>query len=270
MNNIGKKYLDIQYVDTLAEGDSPLHFLDPGAKLITTLAFIVGVVSFGKYTILGFIPFFLYPVVMISLGGLPVGYLLKKILLVSPFAVLVGIFNPIMDRGILMYIGTVGISGGWISFVSILLKFVLTVMAALILVALTGFPAVCGALRRFGVPRPLVVQLLFFYRYIFILVREGERMERARSLRSFGKKGMGFRTFVSIIGHLLLRSLDRAERIYLAMRCRGFNGEIRMTQKAKAGWKDMGFVVGWLAFFVVFRIHDIPLKIGQLSMEMFK
>lgn len=270
MNNIGKKYLDIRYVDTLADGDSPLHRLDPGAKLITTLAFIVGVVSFGKYTVAGFIPFFLYPVVMISMGGLPAGYLLKKILLVSPFAVLVGIFNPFLDRDILLYIGSVGISGGWISFVSILLKFVLTVLAALILVALTGFPAVCQALGRFGVPRPLVVQLLFFYRYIFILVREGERMERARALRSFGKKGMGFRTFVSLIGHLLLRSLDRAERIYLAMRCRGFNGEIRMVSSVKTGWKDIGFVLGWLAFFIIFRIHDIPLWIGRMSMEMFK
>jgi len=270
MNSIGKKYLDIRYVDTLAEGDSPLHRLDPGAKLITTLAFIVAVVSLGKYTILGYIPFFLYPVVMISLGGLPAGYLLKKILLVSPFAVLVGIFNPLMDRETLVLIGTVGISGGWVSFVSILLKFTLTVMAALILVALTGFPAVCRALRRFGVPRPLVVQLLFFYRYIFILVREGERMERARSLRSFGKKGMGFRAFVSLIGHLLLRSLDRAERIYLAMRCRGFDGEIRMVQKAKAGWRDAVFVLGWLAFFTVFRIYDIPLRIGQLGMEIFR
>ncbi len=270
MNSIGKKYLDIRYVDTLAEGDSPIHRLDPGAKLITTLAFIVAVVSFGKYTILGVMPFFLYPVVMISLGGLPAGYLLKKILLVSPFALLVGIFNPLLDREILVHIGTVGISGGWISFFSILLKFTLTVLAALVLVSLTGFPAVCRALRRFGVPRPLVVQLMFFYRYIFILVREGERMERARALRSFGKKGMGFRAFVSLIGHLLLRSLDRAERIYLAMRCRGFDGEIRLVRKTRAGWKDAGFVLGWLLFFIVFRIHDIPLRIGELGMEIFK
>ena len=143
MNSIGKKYLDIRYVDTLAEGDSPLHHLDPGAKLIVTLAFILGVVSFDKYTVLGFIPFFLFPVVMISMGGLPPGYLLKKVLLVSPFAVLVGIFNPVMDRQILFHVGSLGISGGWISFVSILLRFCLTVLAALILVALTGFTAVC-------------------------------------------------------------------------------------------------------------------------------
>ena len=49
-------------------------------------------------------------------------------------------------------------------------------------------------------------------------------MERARSLRSFNHRSMRFRTFISIVGHLLIRSLDRAERIYLAMRCRGFNG----------------------------------------------
>jgi cobalt/nickel transport system permease protein len=270
MNNIAKKYLDIRYVDSLAEGDSPLHGLNAGAKLITTLAFIVAVVSFGKYTVAGFFPFFLYPVVMVTLGDLPAGYLLKKVLLVSPFAVLVGIFNPIMDPEILVHLGAWGVSGGWISFLSILLRFFLTVLAALILVSLTGFPSVCRALRRFGVPRPLVVQLLFFYRYIFILVREGERMERARSMRSFGKKGMGFRTFVSLIGHLLLRSLDRAERIYLAMRCRGFDGEIRMARTVKAGWKDAGFVAGWLLFFILFRFFDVPQWIGTLGMEIVK
>lgn len=270
VNNIAKKYLDIRYVDSLAEGDSPLHRLNPGAKLVTTLAFVLAVVSFGKYTVAGFFPFFLYPVVMITLGDLPAGYLLKKVLLVSPFAVLVGIFNPLMDRQILWHVGAFGISGGWISFLSILLRFSLTVLAALILVSVTGFPAVCRSLRQFGVPRPLVVQLLFFYRYIFILVREGERMERARSMRSFGKRGMGFRTFVSLIGHLLLRSLDRAERIYLAMRCRGFDGEIRMVRQTRAGWKDVGFVSGWLLFFILFRIHDVPHWIGALGMEIFK
>ena len=151
-------------MDIMASGDSLLHRLDPRAKLITTLLFIVAVVSFDRYTILAFIPFFIYPIVLISAGGLPAGYLLKKILWVSPFAVLVGIFNPVMDREIIYQIGSIGISGGWVSFFSILMRFLLTVSAALILIALTGFNAVCQALTRLGVPRPFVVQLLFIYR----------------------------------------------------------------------------------------------------------
>jgi energy-coupling factor transporter transmembrane protein EcfT len=103
MNNITKNYMDIRYMDIMASGDSLLHRLDPRAKLITTLLFIVAVISFDRYTILAFIPFFIYPIVLISAGGLPAGYLLKKILWVSPFAVLVGIFNPVMDRDYLPY-----------------------------------------------------------------------------------------------------------------------------------------------------------------------
>jgi len=261
--------MDIRYMDIMASSDTSLHGLDPRAKLITTLLFIVAVVSFDRYTILALIPFFIYPIVLISAGGLPVGYLLKKILWVSPFAVLVGIFNPIMDREIIYHIGSIGISGGWISFFSILLRFLLTLSAALILIALTGFNAVCQALTRLGMPRPFVVQLLFFYRYIFVLVDEAERMEMARSLRSFNSRSTNFRTFISIIGHLLLRSLDRAERIYLAMRSRGFDGNIRMIKTINLRWKDLAFMAGWAILFIGFRMNNIPMRLGDIIMEVF-
>jgi cobalt/nickel transport system permease protein len=270
MNNIGKNFRDIRYLDTMASGDSPLHRVDPRAKLITTLLFIVAVISFDRYTLLGFIPFFLYPIVLISAGGLPAGYFFKKVLLVSPFAVMIGIFNPIVDREIISHIGSIGISGGWISFLSILLRFLLTVSAALILIALTGFNAVCKALTKFGVPRVFVVQLLFFYRYIFVLVDEAEKMEMARSLRSFNSKARPFKVFISIIGHLLLRSFDRAERIYLAMRCRGFDGNIHLIRKIKAGWKDLAFVAGWTLLFATFRMNNIPIRLGEYVMEALK
>ena len=70
-------------------------------------------------------------------------------------------------------------------------------MAALILIALTGFNAVCRALTRLGVPRLFVVQLLLFYRYIFVLVDEAERMEMARSLRSFDSQIQAFQRSLS-------------------------------------------------------------------------
>lgn len=264
MNNIGKNSFDIGYMDTLASGDSPLHRLDPRAKLITTLMFIVAVVSFDKYALSAITPFFIYPIVLISLGGLPAGYLLKKVLVVSPFAILVAIFNPLMDREIIFYIGSIGISGGWVSFLSIILRFVLTVTAALILISLTGFNTVSESLTKFGVPRPFVVQLLFFYRYIFVLTDEAERMVRARSLRAFNSGAMGFKAFISLVGHLLLRTLDRAERIYRAMCCRGFDGHIRMIRSMKIGYREIVFTFGWAMLFIILRCFNIPLKLGTL------
>ena len=264
MNNIGKNSFDIGYMDTLASGDSLLHRLDPRAKLITTLIFIVMVVSFDKYSISALIPFFVYPIMLVSLGGLPAGYLLRRVLLVSPFAILVGIFNPMIDREVLVRIGSFGISGGWISFFSIILRFILTVSAALILVSLTGFNAVCAALTKFGVPRPFVTQLLFFYRYIFVLTDEAERMVRARSFRAFNSQAINFKVFISLVGNLLLRTLDRAERIYRSMCCRGFDGSIRIIRSMKISHGEIVFIFGWAALFVFLRFYNVALNLGAL------
>ncbi len=262
MNELGKNLVDIGYMDTLASGDSPLHRLDPRAKLFTTFLFLTAVVSFNKYEVSALAPFFLYPVFLIAVGDLPSAYLLKKIMLISPFAVLVGIFNPLLDRQTLLHLGAFAVSGGWVSFLSIILRFLLTVSAALALLSLTGINSVCEALERIGVPRPFVVQLLFLNRYIFVLAGETERMARASSLRSSGVGAMNFRLFTQIVGHLLLRTLDRAERVYRAMLCRGFYGHIRMIRFSRIGRREIVFVLGWAALFAVFRFVNIPLILG--------
>ena len=63
--------------------------------------------------------------------------------------------------------------------------------AALTLIAVTGFNAVCLALDKLGTPRVFVIQLVFLYRYVFVLVDEAARMVRARSLRTFEGGGSG-------------------------------------------------------------------------------
>ena len=212
MASIDGTILDFKRLDELSAGASSVHRLDPRAKVLTILVFIVLVVSFGRYEVTALVPFFIFPAVMVALGDLPVGYIAKKIALVLPFAFLVGMLNPLFDREVLVRLGTFGVSGGWLSCASITLRAILTVGAALILVAVTGFPAICRALERLGMPRAFAVQLLFLYRYLFVLTEEGARAARARELRSFGRRGMGMGPFGSLVGHLLLRTWLRAER----------------------------------------------------------
>ncbi|MEW6674125.1 MAG: cobalt ECF transporter T component CbiQ [Thermodesulfobacteriota bacterium] len=261
-------FFDIGYMDRLAGQDTPIHRLDPRAKLLATLVFIIAVVSFDKYEISAFIPFFIYPTVLMASGNLPPVYILKKIVVVLPFALLIGIFNPMLDREILVRLGQINISGGWISFLSIMIRFVLTVGAALILVACTGFNAVCMALEKLGTPRVFAVQLLFLYRYLFVLVDEGARMVRARSLRTFDGRTMGVRVFGYLLGHLLLRTLDRAQRIHLAMFCRGFDGEIRLMRPLKIGRTEIIFILGWSAFIVLIRLYNIPQVAGKWILQL--
>ncbi|MBF0375861.1 MAG: cobalt ECF transporter T component CbiQ [Desulfamplus sp.] len=292
MGNLQNNLFDIFYMDTLAYSKTWIHSLDPRAKVLTTLLFVGIVVSFGKYEISILIPFMLYPVVMITWANLPIIYLIKKMVLLMPFAFFIGIFNPLIDRDIILKInltfislidiarfidltkfieimglqnstGVIEISGGWLSFFSIMIRFSLTVSAALILICTTGFDSICLALQKFRVPGPFIVQLMFLYRYMFVLIDEASRMVRARSLRTFDVDSkMRFSLFVPMIGQLLLRTLDRAQRIHLAMCCRGFDGHIQMIRKMKFGVSEVLFILGWSSVFIIFRLYNIPFNLG--------
>ena len=266
MPNIEGSLFDMGAMDRLALQDTPLHRLDPRVKLITTLLFIVTAVSFDRYSLAPLLPLFLFPLSLCAVGHLPVPYLRRKLLLASPFAVLVGMFNPLLDRTVMFQVGGLDISGGWVSFGSILLRFTLTVSAALVLIASTGFTPVCVGLNRLGVPRAFSNQLLFLYRYIFVLTEEGARMMRARSLRSFNGRGTGVKVYGAMLGQLLLRTMDRAQRIHRAMLCRGYTGEIHLNREYRIRGADILFLGGWLAFFVLVRLYNLPQLLGALVM----
>jgi cobalt/nickel transport system permease protein len=260
-------YYDLGRLDLLAEKDSFVHRLDPRVKVITTLLFIIYVVSFGKYEVARLMPFFVFPTLLAGIAGLPIGFLLRKLIIVSPFVLFIGIFNPLIDREILLVIGSLQISGGWLSLASILLRFVLTVGAALLLIATTGFPAICMALDKLGVPKVFTVQLMMLYRYLFVLIEESIRMIRAYTLRSFARQKIRFPVFKQLLGNLLLRTLDRAQRIHMAMLSRAFTGEIKITRQFSFGVPEIFYLAGGILLLTLFRFIDISQFIGKLLLE---
>ncbi len=264
MPDFDTEYFNIGYLDTLSYKQTFVHRLNPGVKLIVTLAFIIAVVSFPKYEIQGMMPFFIFPVFLIAAGEIPLKVILKKLLVVSPFVLFVGIFNPVLDTRIMYSVYGIKISGGWISFASIIIKFILTISAALLLVATTSFPGICFALDRLRVPKIFVVQLLFLYRYIFVLVEETMRIVRARNMRSFGKRGKNIKSFTNIVGVLLVRSIERSERIYQAICSRGFDGQIRLVKDFRLRFTDIIFATTAIAVFIIFRRYDVAEILGEL------
>ena len=264
-----KEYFNLGLLDTLSYKDTVIHRLDPRTKVIATFAFIVTVVSFPKYEIDGLIPFFLFPAVIFSLGDIPVWFILKKVVVVSVFAVFIGIFNPLFDTRVMVTLFGIPISGGWVSFFSILLKFFLTICSALLLISTTSFPGICHALRKLGIPEIFISQLLFLYRYIFVLIEETLRMVRARDLRSFGKKGQGMSVFINLIGTLFMRTIERAERIYHAMLSRGFSGTIHHIKKDRLRKADFVCLSVTGVFLILFRAYDLVNLIGRQAEKMF-
>ena len=256
--------LEVGRLDELGRMDSAIHRLDARAQILTTALFLVAVMSFPRYEISALLPLCLYPSVLISQAGLPTGYLLRKVAIAAPFAILVGLFNPLLDRHPLAPSGVLALAGGWYSFASILLRFALTVLAALVLVSCTGVHRLCAGLERLGLPRVLTVQILFLYRYFFVIGDEGSRMLRGVSLRS-GTQALPWRIYGALVGHLLLRTMDRANRIYRAMLARGFDGTVRVLLPTTFGWRDAVFVAGWGCFFAAARRWNLAELLGRLA-----
>ena len=269
MSSVADGLYALGELDRLAARDSPIHRIDPRAKVITTLVFIVCVVSFGKYDLFAMVPFVVYPIVMASRGDVPYRVLWTRLLIAAPFAVVIGLFNPLLDQAVLGYIGGIAVTGGWLSFASIVVRFLLTVSAALLLVATTSFTGVCMALEKMGLPDIMSTQLLLLYRYIFVLGEEALRLWRARALRSFGQKGMGLRVYGQMLGSLLLRTYARATRVYEAMLSRGFDGHIRVQRALHFTGHDWLFVLGWSAVFLVLRFVNVPLVLGTFVTRFF-
>lgn len=253
----------IRILDDLARQESPIHRLHPLTKLMTTLAFLLALVSYGSLEVVGLLPFLIFPYLILSLSGLPSSPILKRVLLAGPIILGIGILNPVFDRQ-LVEVGGFAISRGWLTFGAILIKSGLTVTTGILLIATTGMDRLAQALRILKVPKIFVLQLLLTYRYISVLMEEFIRMVRAYSMRAPGQRGIQRNAWGSFAGQLLLRTFDRAQRVYEAMSLRGFAGEYHVGGSIGPSLRDVLFFFGWVLFFLIARFVNIPLLLGSI------
>jgi len=264
MPNLANANLRFHTLEILAEGNTMIHSLHPLAKTITTFLYVVIVVSFGPYELSGLLPFFFYPIILMALGDIPYKPLLARMAVALPFGLFAGTANLILVRETALYFLTIPISYGMISFFSIIVKTLLTVMAVLILISTTPLPTLSRQLTALKIPSLFILLLSMIYRYIGVLVEEALAMYTAYTLRSPDQKGIKMKDMGIFIGQLLLKSVDRAERIYQAMKCRGFTGsyEYIPLPKMKAG--GLVYLLGLCAVFSLLRFFNLSLLLGNL------
>ena len=250
-------------LDDLARADSPVHRLDACAKVLTTLAFVLTAVSFPPHTITSMLPLVFYPVTVATLGGVPLRALARWMLPAVPLVLLIGAANPLIDREPLLRLGRLTITGGWVSYGSIVLRLLLTVGGALLLIATTGMADICRALGRMGVPDVLTRQILLMYRYLFVLTDEAARLVRARTLRAAGRR-IAVAEMGPLAGRLLLRSVDRGHRLHQAMLARGFGGSLPAGPPRATRPADVAWLAGWIALFIAARLVHLPRALGEL------
>ena len=263
MNKMEKALHELTEMDELAARVSPIHRLHPAAKLFSTIAYIAVTVSFDKYALSALVTMALWPVLLFQLSGIPVRTCFYKLRIVLPLVMAVGLFNPLFDRRTVLQLGTLAVSGGVVSMLTLMLKGLFCLMASFLLMATTPIDSLCAALRSWHVPKLLVTLLLLTYRYVGVMTEELAVMTEAYHLRAPGQKGIHISAWGSFLGQLLLRSMDRAQELYGSMLLRGYHEHFHYAPIPPFTAKDGLYAVLSLLLFLALRFVDVAQVLGQ-------
>ena len=244
------------HIDKFAYQDSAIHRLDSRVKFLVVLIFTAVVLSLSRTSLSILACYAVGPFTILILGKIPLKFAFKQILLVSPFILVLALSCPFYDRNpVSTAFGPFvwQISAGWLRCFSIVGKFIVTMLALIALVSTTRFADLLTALQKLAVPKLLIIQLGFLYRYIFVLIDRAHQVLRARAgrkLRNLGFKAE-LKTASSMLGSLFIRSLNTAEHINIAMQARGFDGNWHCLSKLQFRRCDLLFVLVSAVFMLV-------------------
>ena len=103
--------------------------------------------------------------------------------------------------------------------------------------------AVAG--RRLHFPEKLVNLFLLTTRYCYVMFQEYQRLRIAMRARAFEARlnKNTINGLANLVGSLLVRSFDRADRVHRAMLCRGYTGTIWVKAEFSFNPKEFSFSV---------------------------
>jgi cobalt/nickel transport system permease protein len=224
-------------------GRSVVARLDPRTRLLAALAFVLSVIAVQSIGALELAV--IAALVLVGHARLPVSAMGHRLLHVEGFMIVLFVLLPFTVPGQpLLQLGPLVATGeGAFRALTIALKVNASVLA--IFALLSSLEPVClgRAMARLGVPLKLAHLFLFTVRYVGVLHAETARLLDAMRARAFVPRSSrhGWRTLGNLIGMMIVRSVERAERVDEAMRCRGFSGRFPLAAGEVFGRADAVF-----------------------------
>jgi len=213
--------------------DSVIGALDPRMRIVMACLFAVVTVALSSLTALAMA--LSISIGMLLLSGMPLGRTLKRMAMMDSFIIFMLVLLPFTVPGDAIFT-LWGFPASWQGLwkaIEIALTANAVVLAMMVLVG-TMEPVTLGhALHRLRFPETLVHLLMFTIRYIEVLREEYMRLRSAMKVRGFrpGTNWHTYRSFGYLVGMMLVRAIERSERILGAMKCRGFSGRMLLLQE---------------------------------------
>lgn len=119
-------------------------------------------------------------------------------------------------------------------------------------------PVSLHGLSRLGVPDMAGQMVLLSHRYLHVFSSEAQRMATGMQVRGFRKRTSlaTLRAVANFLGMLFVRSFERTERVFDAMRARGWRGHFPETTPRDLRATDLLWSSVWLLSGIVLVVLD--------------
>ncbi len=238
-----------------------LDKFDPRLRILIAVCFSLLISTLTNHLALIFS--LLFSVFLLFCIRLPLKLIARRLLAFEGFILLIVIFFPFTIEGEVVWeLGGFNASvEGLERALTVFLRANAIIISMLCLLGTLEPETLGHALARLGVPNKLAHLFLMTARYLDVLFDEYSRLKQAMRARAFVPKSNfhTWRTFGWLIGMLLVRSMDRSQRIMNAMKCRGFNGRLYLLDNKNWQVKDTSafLVFSFFSLAILFVEHQI-------------
>ena len=228
----------------IAAGHSVIHHLDPRVKIVGLIGIAVVSVSTPPGAWTAFAAYLAVLVAVTAAAQLPLRYVLTRMTVEIPFLFAAALL-PLT------------VPGGAVLGATVAVKATIGVLAMVVLSSTTPFPRLLAGFERLGMPRVIVMIVAFMWRYLHVIGDEVRRAKIAREARGYHPRWLWQTGAIArSMATLFIRSLERGERVYLAMASRGYRGGIPVAVSAPLvlGRPDVAFAAALAAALGLARV----------------
>ena len=257
MSKIEDAIYEIHHMDNMANSNRFLNKIHPLVKLLIIVLYIIMLTSINKYDLIKTLSMSIFLIAVSIIGDLSIWHAVKKLKVIFILLFLVGIANPILDRNIYFYIGSLPIYSGIISMITLFMKGSFAIISSYFLIATTSIENICYALKLIHIPNVIVTVIMLIYRYMIVFLKELQRIWTAYSMRAPKQNGFNIKSWGSMIGSLMIKSIDKAQVVYESMEMRGFNPDTCFVKEQKISTASYMFLI--LGIMLILAIYFIPI-----------
>lgn len=227
--------------EPFSEGNSIIHGLDPRVKIIVVALFSVVVATSSRF--LALLPALAISLSLVTMAKLPIKKVFYRLLLVNGLILFLWFVLPFTYNGQELFtIGPfIATKEGILLAGQITVKSNSILLSMIALLSTTQIFSLGHAMGQLHFPNKITHLFLFTFRYIHVIYKEYHKLTNAMRVRGFVPRTNmhTYKSYAYLVGMLLVKSYDRAERIYKAMLCRGFNKKYHSLTQFSLKIKDI-------------------------------